>query len=52
MYPPPAITKLAEIDQAVNRVQQIVGPDVVRIRYEVAEDWSGQWAIFFSRGSN
>lgn len=22
-------------------------PDVVRIRYEIGEDWSGQWAIFF-----
>jgi len=28
-------------------VQEAVGPDVVRIRYDIAEDWSGQWAIFF-----
>ncbi len=47
MYVPSAVTKQTEIDAAVNRVQQIVGPDVVRIRYEIAEDWSGQWAIFF-----
>jgi hypothetical protein len=25
----------------------IVGPDVVRIRYEIGEDCSGQWSIFF-----
>jgi hypothetical protein len=28
-------------------VEQIVGPDVVRIRYEIGEDWGGQWSIFF-----
>jgi hypothetical protein len=47
MYLPPALTKQAEIDAAVQRVQQTVGPDVVRIRYEIGEDWSSQWAIFF-----
>jgi hypothetical protein len=46
MYPS-AVTKQAEIDAATDRVCQIVGPDVVRIRYEIGEDWSGQWAIFF-----
>lgn len=47
MYLPSAITRQAEIDAAIQRVQQRVGPDVVRIRYEIGEDWSGQWAIFF-----
>src|SRR5277367_5512848 len=47
MYSPPAVTKQAEIEAAIVRVQQAVGPDVVRIRYEIGEDWSGQWAIFF-----
>ena len=47
MYLPSAVTKQAEIDAAIDRVRQIVGPDVVRIRYEIGEDWSGQWAIFF-----
>ena len=36
-----------EIEAAIRRVEQIAGPDVVRIRYEIGEDWSGQWAIFF-----
>ncbi len=47
MYLPSAVTKHTEIDAAIERVRQIVGPDVVRIRYEIAEDWSGEWAIFF-----
>ncbi len=47
MYLPSAVTKQAEIDAAIQCVQQTIGPDVVRIRYEIGEDWSGQWAIFF-----
>ena len=47
MYLPSAVTKQAEIEAAIARVQQTIGPDVVRIRYEIGEDWSGQWAIFF-----
>jgi|SRR5271155_3216376 len=47
MYLPSAVTKQAEIEAAIHRVEQTAGPDVVRIRYEIGEDWSGQWAIFF-----
>ncbi len=47
MYLPSAVTKQAEIDAAIQRVEQSIGPDVVRIRYEIGEDWSGQWSIFF-----
>jgi hypothetical protein len=47
MYLPPAVTKQAEIDEAIQHVEKALGPDVVRIRYEIGEDWSGQWAIFF-----
>ena len=47
MYLPSAVTKQAEIEAAIARVQQSIGQDVVRIRYEIGEDWSGQWAIFF-----
>lgn len=47
MYLPSAVTKQTEIDAAIQSVRQTVGPDVVRIRYEIGEDWSGQWAIFF-----
>jgi hypothetical protein len=47
MYLPSAVTKQTEIEAAIARVEQSIGSDVVRIRYEIGEDWSGQWAIFF-----
>jgi len=47
MYLPSAVTKQDEIEAAIARVQESIGPDVVRIRYEIGEDWSGDWAIFF-----
>ncbi|HYL36361.1 MAG TPA: hypothetical protein VEV17_10650 [Bryobacteraceae bacterium] len=47
MYLPSAVTKQSEIEVAIQEVVRTVGPDVVRIRYEIGEDWSGQWAIFF-----
>ena len=47
MYVPSAVTKQAEIDAAISQVVADLSPDVVRIRYDIGEDWSGQWAIFF-----
>jgi hypothetical protein len=47
MYLPSAVRKQAEIEAAIQRVKESIGPDVVRIRYEVGEDWGGEWAIFF-----
>ena len=47
MYLPSAVTKQSEIQAAINEVERNLAPDVVRIRYDIGEDWSGQWAIFF-----
>lgn len=47
MYLPSAVTKQAEIDAGIQSVQESIGGAVVRIRYEIGEDWNGQWAIFF-----
>src|SRR5437763_640987 len=47
MYVPSAVTMQSEIQAAVDEVERSLAPDVVRIRYEIGEDWSGQWAIFF-----
>jgi hypothetical protein len=47
MYLPSAVTKQAEIQASTVRVQQPIGPEVVRIRYEIGEERSGQWAVFF-----
>ena len=47
MLAPFAVTKRSEIQSAIGYVEARLAPDVVRIRYEIGEDWSGQWAIFF-----
>jgi hypothetical protein len=47
MYLPSAVTKQSEIQAAINAVERSLVPDVAHIRYEIGEDWSGQWAIFF-----
>jgi hypothetical protein len=47
MYLPSAVTKQDEIQAAIDRVEKSLAPDVVHIRYEIGEDWSGQWSIFF-----
>jgi len=44
---PGAITIQPAINAAVSEVVRLLAPDVVHIRYEIAPDWSGDWAIFF-----
>ena len=47
MYLPMAVTKQQQINAAVAEVATLLAPDVVHIRYDIGQDWSGQWAIFF-----
>ncbi|BDC48319.1 hypothetical protein F183_A06350 [Bryobacterales bacterium F-183] len=47
MYAPVALSRKAEIEAAIRHIQEMVGPDIVRIRYEIDRDWSGDWGIFF-----
>jgi hypothetical protein len=44
---PSATIKQSEINAAVSEVLRLLAPDVVHIRYDIGEDWSGDWAIFF-----
>lgn len=44
---PSAIAKQSEINAAISEVVRLLAPDVVHIRYDISEDWSGDWAIFF-----
>jgi hypothetical protein len=37
----------SEIDDALLRAQQALGPDVVRVRYSFADDWTGEPSLFF-----
>ena len=41
MHLPMAVTKQLEIDEAIAEVVKRLEPDVVRIRYEIGQDWSG-----------
>ncbi len=47
MYLPIAITKQPQIAAAIDAVVAELSPAVRRINYEIAQDWSGQWAVFF-----
>ncbi len=44
---PLAIASKTEFDQAVSEVVQEMAPDVVYIRHNIAQDWSGDWAVYF-----
>ena len=37
----------AKIGDAVSRAAKALGPDVVRVRHNLGEDWTGEDAIFF-----
>ena len=47
MLVPDVTTKQPKISAAVSEVARILAPDVQHIRYDIAQDWSGDWAIFF-----
>ncbi|MFN7924246.1 MAG: hypothetical protein U0Q16_29360 [Bryobacteraceae bacterium] len=47
MYVPAAVTQQSKIESAIDELERALAPNVVRIRYEIAKDWSDQWAIFF-----
>jgi hypothetical protein len=48
MYLPVAATRQSEIQAAIDQVESDLAPEgVVRIKYDIGEDWSGQWAVFF-----
>lgn len=47
MYLPIAVAKEPQIQAAIQAVVSALRPEVQRINYEIAQDWSGQWALFF-----
>jgi hypothetical protein len=47
MYLPIAVQAQPKINAAVAAVLRELTPAVQGIDYEIAQDWSGQWAIFF-----
>ena len=47
MYTPSAVTAQPEIQAAVDSVAADLKPDVRQIWWNIGQDWSGDWAIFF-----
>ncbi len=47
MYLPVAVQKQPQINAAIAEVVSELSPSVKYIRYDIGQDWSGQWAIFF-----
>ena len=43
---PPAISREKEIAQIVSEAEAELRPNVERIRWEIGQDWTGDWAIF------
>jgi len=41
------LTKHPQINSAVTDVMNELSPSVRMIRYNIDQDWSGQWAVFF-----
>ena len=47
MQVPMAVLKQREIEKGVATVEREFRRDIVRIRYDLGTDWSGDWAIYF-----
>lgn len=47
VYIAKAFAQQGQLDEAINAVKQTLGPDVLRLRYTLGQDWSGESAIFF-----
>lgn len=47
MYLPTSVEKQPQINAVVAEVVNDLSPAVRYIRYDIGQDWSGNWAIFF-----
>jgi hypothetical protein len=47
MLMPAAVTQQDKIEAEVRAVEAALKPDVAHIFYEIKENWTGDWAIFF-----
>lgn len=47
MFVPASLVRPGEISKDVAATAKALAPDVVRVRHEIASDWSGDPAIFF-----
>ena len=47
MYLPIAVKAQPQITAAIADVMKEMTPAVQRINYEIKQDWTGEWAVFF-----
>ena len=47
MYIPTRYIDTTEVEKAVDQVIKTLGPEVVRVRYNIGEDWTGDPALYF-----
>ena len=47
MYIPTRYIDSTEVEKAVDQVIKTLGPEVVRVRYNIGEDWTGDPGLFF-----
>ena len=47
MYLPIAVKAQPQITAAITDVLKEMMPEVQRINYEIMQDWTGEWAVFF-----
>ncbi len=47
MYIPTRYIDSAEVEKAVDAFIKTLGPEVVRVRYNIGEDWTGEPVLYF-----
>ncbi len=47
MYIPTGFINTTEVEKAVDEFIKTLGPEVVRVRYNIGEDWMGDPALYF-----
>lgn len=47
MYVPKGVAEQEQLAAAIAKVEQMLGEDVVRLRYTIGTSWSGEPAIYF-----
>ena len=47
MYIPTRYIDTTEVEKAVDAFIKTLGPEVVRVRYNIGEDWEGDPALYF-----
>jgi hypothetical protein len=47
MYVPTGFLNQTEVEKAVDEFIKTLGPEVVRVRWNIGPDWSGDTALYF-----